>query len=269
MVLCIMVVRMVLHIIKFINGFPCRGDVKHFSPCEIMTGCCPHKSNIALSFGVYCQVAKKFQPWNSLSPRTQAAVSVGSLGNLFGGQVFLALDTGHTIIRHQPFALPMPTAVIDLVNLLGQRKPAMLTFTYWQGRDIGDSNPQDANSVGIPDEDLIIMHPAMEIPGVDTTTDPAEISGVDHDFDVKLKGVDMDTNARAMDTNVPIDNDAITIDGLEQQGPTGGTAMVPTAVKKGIYTPLRQHSQCGQNNVQLAEIHMIYMERDFPSSHRV
>ncbi len=28
-------------------------------------------------------------------------------------------------------------------------------------------------------------------------------------------------------------------------------------------------SQCGENNVQLADIHMIYMERDFPSSHRV
>jgi hypothetical protein len=36
----------------------------------------------------------------------------------------------------------------------------------------------------------------------------------------------------------------------------------------GIYTPLQQHSQCGENNVQLADI-MIYMERDFPSSHGI
>jgi hypothetical protein len=46
----IMVVNMVLHIIKFVNRFPCQGGVKHFSPGEIMMGCCLHKRNIALSF---------------------------------------------------------------------------------------------------------------------------------------------------------------------------------------------------------------------------
>jgi hypothetical protein len=29
----------------------------------------------------------------------------------------------------------------------------------------------------------------------------------------------------------------------------------------GIYTPLRQHAQCGENNVQLKGIHMIEMEK--------
>jgi hypothetical protein len=58
----IMVVCMVLHIIKFVNGFPCRGGVKHFSPGEIMMGCRLHKSNITISFGVYCQVAENVQP---------------------------------------------------------------------------------------------------------------------------------------------------------------------------------------------------------------
>jgi hypothetical protein len=36
------------------------------------------------------------------------------------------------------------------------------------------------------DDDLIIIHPAVKIPGVDETTDPAaDIAGVDPDFDVK------------------------------------------------------------------------------------
>ncbi len=96
----IMVVHMVLNIIKFVNGFPCQGGVKHFSSGEIMTGHCLHKSNIVLSFGVCCQVAENLQPRNILAPWTQAAISVGNLGNLSGGQVFFALDTGHTIIRH-------------------------------------------------------------------------------------------------------------------------------------------------------------------------
>jgi hypothetical protein len=71
-VLSIMVIHIVLHIIKFVNGFPCRGGVKHFSPGEIMMGRYLHKSNIALSFGVYCQVAENIQPRNSLAPWMQA-----------------------------------------------------------------------------------------------------------------------------------------------------------------------------------------------------
>jgi hypothetical protein len=37
----------------------------------------------------------------------------------------------------------------------------MFAFTVWQGCDIGDNNPQDANSVGILDDNSIIIHPAM------------------------------------------------------------------------------------------------------------
>jgi hypothetical protein len=143
----------------------------------------------------------------------QAAILVGSLGNLFGGQIFLALDIGHMIIRHQWFALPMPPTVIDHVNLLGQRKPAMQNQ---HGQDTSDNNPQDVDSVGILDDDLIIIHPAIKIPGVDMTTDPAETAGVEPDFYVKPAGVDMDTNGWAMDTNVPVDGNAIAIDGLKQ-----------------------------------------------------
>jgi hypothetical protein len=148
--------RMVLHIIKFVNGFPHRGGVKHFLPGEIMTDRCIHDSNVALSFGVYCQVAENVQPQNSLALRTRAAISLGGSGNLSGGQVFLALDTVHTIIRHQWVALPMPPAVIERVNVLGRHKPAILSFTNQQGRDIGDSNPQDADPGGVMDDDSVI-----------------------------------------------------------------------------------------------------------------
>ena len=58
----IMVVGMVLHIIKFVNGFPCRGGVNHFSPSEIMTDCHIKDGDVTLSFGVYCQVPENVQP---------------------------------------------------------------------------------------------------------------------------------------------------------------------------------------------------------------
>jgi hypothetical protein len=139
----------------------------------------------------------------------------------------------------------MPPAVIDRVNLLGQYEPALLTFTNQQGRDIGDSNPQDANSVGILDDDLIIIHPAVEIPGLYETTYPAaEIAGVDPDFDVKPTRVDMDTNAWAMNTDVPVDNNDIAIDGPKQQDPTVGAAVVPraepTTSPKKVKSPVKK-----------------------------
>jgi hypothetical protein len=223
----IMVVHMVLHIIKFVNGFPCQGGVKHFLPGYITVDCHLHQSNIVLSFGVYCQVAENVEPQNNLAPRTRAANLLGSSGKLSSDQVFLDLDTGYTVIRHQWVALLMPPAVIDCVNLLGWHEPAILTFADLQGHDIGDSNPQDSNSFGVLDDDSVIIYPAIEIPGVDETTDPAEIAGVNPDFIVKPTEVDMDTNAWAMDTNVPVDNNAIATDGLKQQDPTDGATAVP------------------------------------------
>jgi hypothetical protein len=134
----IMVVRMVLHIVKFVNGFPWKGGVKHFSPGQILTGQRLHADGLCLGFGIYCQVAENVEPRNSLAPRTRGAISLGSSGNLSGGQVFLALDTGHTIIQHQWVVLPMPPAVIARVNLLGKAEPSILTFTDWHGREIGE-----------------------------------------------------------------------------------------------------------------------------------
>jgi hypothetical protein len=87
----IMVVRMVLHVVKFVNGFPRKGGPKLYSPGEIMTDHRLHADDLRLGFGTYCQVAEHVEPRNSLGPRTRAAISLGNSGNLSGGQVFLAL----------------------------------------------------------------------------------------------------------------------------------------------------------------------------------
>jgi hypothetical protein len=81
---------------------------------------------------------------------------------------------------------------------------------------IGNNNPHDAGSVGILDDDSFIINSAMNVPGVDMTMNPADTAGVDPDFYVKLTGVDMDTDAWAMDTNIPVDNNAIAVGGLKQ-----------------------------------------------------
>ncbi len=58
----IMVVRMVMHIVKFVNGFPRKGGVRHFSPGEIMTGWHLHANDLSLGCDVYCQVAENVEP---------------------------------------------------------------------------------------------------------------------------------------------------------------------------------------------------------------
>jgi hypothetical protein len=73
----IMVVRMVLHIVKFVNGFPQKEGVKHFSPGEIVTGRRLHADDLCLGCGIYCQVAENVEPRNSLAPCTQGAILLG------------------------------------------------------------------------------------------------------------------------------------------------------------------------------------------------
>jgi hypothetical protein len=94
-----MKVRMVLHIVMFVNGIPWKGGMKHFSPEESMTNQHLHVNGLHLTFGSYAHVAENIEPRNSLAPHTRAAILLESSGNLSGGQIFLALDTDHTNAR--------------------------------------------------------------------------------------------------------------------------------------------------------------------------
>jgi hypothetical protein len=75
------IVRMVLHIVKFENGFPRRGGMKHYSRGEIMMDCCLNANDLNLNYGVFYKVAENFEPRNSLATRTRAIISLGNSGN--------------------------------------------------------------------------------------------------------------------------------------------------------------------------------------------
>jgi hypothetical protein len=135
----LMLIRMVLHSVQFMNSFPWKGGLKHYPPSAIMTGAKLHMSQLQLKFESYCQIAEDVTPRNSLAAHTlRKAISMGPSGNLSGGQRFLALDTGNLIVRNCWKELPMPSAVIDRVNVLGHAKRSMLVFTDRHGRVIGD-----------------------------------------------------------------------------------------------------------------------------------
>jgi hypothetical protein len=140
-------------------------------------------------------VAEHVEPRNSLALCTRATVLLGSLGNLSGSQIFLALDTGHTIVWRQWVVLPMPPAVIARVTLIGKVEPSILTFTNQQGHEIGD-HPQDIDPAGDDDDDSASELILDVIPGVDhpAPEDDAELPGVDTGFDAKPTGVEVDIN---------------------------------------------------------------------------
>jgi hypothetical protein len=148
---------------------------------------------------------------------------LGNSGNLSGGQLFLALDSGQTIVRHQWVVLLVPPAVIDRVNVLGINEPSILTFTNRHGQDIGDLT-QDFEPRADEDDDSFVAHPNDELPGVDVHSGDAELPGVDTDFDAKATGVEVDTEAYG---DVPQEQNEIY--GLGQQGPIAAPSEMPIA----------------------------------------
>ncbi len=240
----IMVVRMVLRIVKFVNGFPQQGGVKHYSPGEIMTDRCLHANDLQLAFRIYCQVAENVEPRNSLAPRMRAVILLGNSGNLSGGLLFLALDSSQTIVRHQWVVLPVPPAVIDPVNVLGINEPSILTFTNRHGQDIGDL-AQDFEPRADEDEDSFVAHPNDKLTGVDVHSGDAELPGVDMDFDTKPTGVEVDTEVYG---DVPQEQNKVY--GLGQQDPiTAPTEMPsseptaePIAAPRGSSSPAKRRS---------------------------
>ena len=151
-----------------------------------MTGAKLHMSQLQLKSGSYCQVAEDVTPRNSLAARTRGAISMGPSGNLSGGQCFLALDTGKLIVRNCWKELPMPSDVIDRVNVLGRAKRSMLVFTDRHCRAIGNYT-HTVNEAGAEDESVVndlyssIPPAPAGIPGVSSVEEGSadEIPGVD------------------------------------------------------------------------------------------
>jgi hypothetical protein len=75
----LMLVRMILYTMQFMNSFPRKGGLKHYPPSAIMTGAQLHMSQLKLKFGSYCQVAEDMTPCNSLAAHTRGAILYGAI----------------------------------------------------------------------------------------------------------------------------------------------------------------------------------------------
>jgi hypothetical protein len=178
----LMLIRMVMHTVPFMNSFPRKGGLQHYPPSDIMTGAQLHMNQLRLKFGSYCKVAEDVTPRNSLAARTRVAISMGPYGNLSGGHHFLALDTGKMIVRNRWKELPMPTAVIDRVNVLGWAKRSLLVFTDCQRRPIGDYASTTVEQADTEEDESVVANLYLSIPPAPDVTpgvSSIEIPGVD------------------------------------------------------------------------------------------
>jgi len=151
-------------------------------------------------------------------------------GNLSGGQRFLTVNTGKLIVRNRWKELPMPSAVIDHVSVLGRAERSMLMFTDRHGRAIGDYTPT-VNEAGAEDKSVVndlyssIPPAPAGIPGVSLVEEGStdEIPAVDlHDVAVvnEPTGVDMGGPQAAPPQDAVFDDavfDTALDDGLEQE----------------------------------------------------
>ena len=141
-----------------------------------MSGECINYKHYCVPFGTYCQVHKEDGPHNSMTARTQGAISMGPSNNRQGGQVFFTLTTAKVVVHCSWNVIPMPNTVIAHVNKLGRDQPNLLTFYDHSGREIGDADAE------------VEHEPQYETPGVVAIND-VNNTGVDDD---KITGVDME-----------------------------------------------------------------------------
>jgi hypothetical protein len=85
-----------------------------------------------------CQISEKAQPRNSLAPRTQGALALGTSGNVQGGHKFHTLNTGMVVVQRNWKVLPMPPSVTDRIHSKAQGQPAQPIFADQHGKPIGD-----------------------------------------------------------------------------------------------------------------------------------
>lgn len=153
------------------------------SPSEKFSGVkLDFKRDLRCRFGDWCYATVPATD-NSMSPRTDSCVAMGSAGNLTGSVKMYNIETGQVIIRDQFTILPMPDHIA-----------ARLTASARSDGLERTSGP--SGSTGIP---LAGDHATVPPLPVTTTTIPAEDDGVprgdDQSLSVPDAGVDGNDNA--------------------------------------------------------------------------
>jgi hypothetical protein len=100
-----------------INIFPKAISAGGVFPRELFTGIrVDYQRDCKLGFGEYVQVSADSDITNTMQPRTYGAISLGSVGNMQGTDLFMSLLTWKVIRRRNWVEMPLAGEIIDLIN---------------------------------------------------------------------------------------------------------------------------------------------------------
>jgi hypothetical protein len=140
-----------------------------------------YNKHIHAEFGEYVQVHEEHD--NTMHTRTTGAIATKHTGNVQGGHWFYSLATGRMLDCRRWTPLPMPSDVIERINVLSKASQAGMNFMNMRN-DLYDGN-EDNDSDSDADSDT-----DSEYKSDDASSDDED--DADDDYDDFIAGVDTD-----------------------------------------------------------------------------
>jgi hypothetical protein len=146
-----LVVQMVNPCNFWLNSFPPKDDIsRNINPRGLITGVkIDYNKHIQEAFGEYVQVHEEHD--NTMHTLTTEAIATKPTGNAQGGHWFYSLATGWMLDHRRWTPLPMPSDVIEIIDVLAKASQIGMNFTnmcnelYDDGED-SDSDDSDDDS---------------------------------------------------------------------------------------------------------------------------
>ena len=112
-----LLIALVKYCVGRVNLVPPSTLDQALSPAELFRGHrVSYKNDLALTFGEYVETYEQPSVTNAMEPRTRGAIAMRPVGNVQGTWTFYSLSTGRFYNRSQWKALPMPQAVVDMLD---------------------------------------------------------------------------------------------------------------------------------------------------------
>jgi hypothetical protein len=124
-----LVVQMVSTCNFWLNIFPPKDGIsRNINPIELITGVnIDYNKHIQVEFGEYVQVHEEHE--NTMHTRTTGEIMTKPTGNAQGRHWLYSMATGRMLDRRIWTPLPMPSDVIERINIFDKASQAEMNFT--------------------------------------------------------------------------------------------------------------------------------------------
>jgi hypothetical protein len=170
----------------WLNIFPPKDGIsRNINPRELITGVkMDYNKHIQAEFGEYVQVHEEHD--NTMHTRTTGAIVTKPTGNAQGGHCFYSLATGRMLDSRRWTPLPMPSGVIERINILAKSIQAGMNCTNMRN-ELYDDN-EDNESDYDADSDTDSDYNCDDVSSDDNPND---------DYDDFIAGVDTDNTGNS------------------------------------------------------------------------